>query len=208
MSTSPGTPSSPAPEAPPHPAGRRPTRLRNTGAAIALAVLLAGTWAVPAAISAATPDHTEPTGPDTTRSLTAPSGSTIEYLAPVGWDKQRTREHTAATYTGPGDHQSLVLSVVDGANDFDTTADRRLANLERSGTSAIFDGEISPTPNGFAGKSCVAVDTAERTAGRCAVVHHGDVVVTISATGRDPDATVDPMTLVDSLRIHEKEDGE
>ncbi|WP_147406077.1 hypothetical protein [Kocuria tytonis] len=138
-------------------------KLTQTLPAAVIAVLLAGTWAVPA--------PTTSVGAHEKGTLTTASGTTVSFDAPRRWSTTPSTSRTSTAYTRTEDDQVLTLSVIEGSEDFDTTADRVLRQKSLSGTSAAFDGGRITSRSGFSGKSCVAIKSAEKATGPCAVVH-------------------------------------
>ena len=172
--------------------------------AAVLAGLMACTWAVPAAVSHAVPEPRDTVGAHETRSLESPTGTAVAFEAPRGWTATPPDTRTSATFTGPRGGQELVLSVVDGSQDFDTTAQRVLRHQALNGVSAAFDGGTVAPRNGFTGRTCVAVKTEEGATGPCAVVHHGETVVLVTATSTDRREIPELEGVLDSLRKSEE----
>lgn len=176
-------------------------RVTQKATAAVIAVLAGCTWAVPAAVSHAVPAPVSTVSAHQKDSLQAPSGTTVSFQAPEGWSTTPSSNRTSTVYTRTQDDQEIALSVVEGSQDFDTTADRVLRRQSLSGTSAAFDGGRISSPNGFSGKTCVAIRQAEKATGPCAVVHKDGTVVTVTATSTGKDEAPDLQALVDSLEM-------
>lgn len=174
-------------------------RLTQKLPAVVLAVLAGATWAVPAAVSRAVENPTTTVNTRETEALEATAGANLEYQAPEGWSTSPSTSRASVVYTKPEDDQTLKMSVVDGSQDFDVTADRVLRQQALDGTSAAFDGGEIKTSNGFTGKSCVAIKTEEKATGPCAVVHKEDLVVLVIATSTGKGEAPDLQNLLNSF---------
>lgn len=172
--------------------------------AAVIAVLMAGTWAVPAAVSHAVPEPRTTVGTNESGEVQTPQGATVRFEAPQGWSTSPATARTSVTYAKDQDDQELTVSVIDGSQDFDTTADRVLRQQAITGTSAAFDGGQVSAAGGFSGKSCVAIKPDEQATGPCAVVHKGDTVVSVTATSTSKDEAMDLQGLLDSLQLSEE----
>lgn len=170
----------------------------RTSAAV-LAVMTACTWAVPAAVSHAVPAPQLTVGAHEQGALDSTAGTTVTFRAPEGWSTSPSTSRTSVTFTRAEQDQELTLSVVDGSQNFDTTADRVLRQQALDGTSAAFDGGSVSGGGGFTGKSCVAIKTEQKATGPCAVVHNGATVVLVTATSTSKDEAPDLQGLLDSL---------
>lgn len=180
-------------------------RVTHKATAAVIAVLAGCTWAVPAAVSQAVPTPESAVSAHQKDSVQATSGTTVSFEAPEGWTTTPASSRTFAVYTRSQENQEITLSVVDGSQDFDTTADRVLRQQSLSGTSAAFDGGRISSPNGFSGKTCVAIRQAEKATGPCAVVHKDGTVVTVTATSTGKDEAPDLQAVVDSLEVSKEE---
>lgn len=176
--------------------------------AVALAVLAAATWAVPAAVDKAVPEPQSVTTAAEKATLEATGGSVLEFRAPEGWSTTPTQNRASVTYTKPRDDQELSISVIDQSENFDTTADRVLRQQALDGTSAAFDGGTVSSAGGFSGKSCVAIKPADQATGNCAVVHKDDLVVAVTATSTGKDQAPDLQSLVDSFTAVQQDAGQ
>lgn len=173
-------------------------KITQIGPAVAITALLGATWAVPAAISAATPtpeDSVKTVGSKTT--LEGMQGDKVTFTSPRGWTTPRSSSHQSKAFS-QGD-KSIDVSLLDGSDDFETTSKRVVRNLSNEGVAVVYDGGRITSKNGFEGKTCTAVVAAAQAAGRCAVVHKGGVVVTIISTDAKTGPTQDAMKSVDTI---------
>lgn len=178
-------------------------RVAQVGPAVALAVLLGATWAVPAALSAAVANPTTTVAADEIDMVQAPGGSELHFRAPAGWQQYKETSHSDAHYSSP-DGPRLTVSIIDGSRDFDTSADRVLRQLSGSGIDAAFDGGRVDSPSGFTGKTCVVVNSGRQTHGNCAVVHREGLIAAVTVTRPGDGPLPDLNELIDSFHVDQE----
>lgn len=176
-------------------------KLTQVGPAALLALLLGATWAVPAAVSKSVPAPTDTIAAGERITLGAPGGQEVTVAPPAGWQTHRPTSDASRVFFDERTDRQLVMLVLDGSTNFDTTADRMLRTLDQSGLPATFDGRSITSRSGFSGKSCVAIDTQDDGSGPCAIVHRGKLVVAVVATGKSTEPRLDLTPVLDSLTV-------
>ncbi|AZA08429.1 hypothetical protein [Corynebacterium pseudopelargi] len=168
--------------------------------ALLITLGLAATWSVPALINEAVPTATE--DPSSTLEVESPT-ATVKFTPPKGW---RVEHQTAASDITMvhSDGSTIDVEVVSNVKDFDNSARRKAAELDRAGVALAYDGEPIETAQGLKGRSCIVFRAADQHGGECGFVEKDGEMVLVYNLAADPDNAPDIEPLIDSISIQKE----
>ncbi len=168
--------------------------------ALLITLGLAATWSVPALINQAVPTATQ----DPASTLEVESATaTATFTPPQDWRVQHQTAASGITLLDD-DGSTIDVEVVSDVKDFDNSARRKAAELDRAGIALAYDGEPIETAKGLKGRSCYVFRASDQHGGECGFVEKDGEMVLVYNLAADPNNAPDIQPLIDSISIQKE----